>query len=66
MRDEKDDWLHGANFNKILLLLMAMFGFKLEMRRQHYIETPVDAAMGKVKKQHETLEFNFSKQTEGQ
>lgn len=45
---------------------MAMFGFKLEMRRQHHIETPVDAGVGKVKKQHETLGFNFSKQTEGQ
>jgi hypothetical protein len=39
--------------------LMAMFGFNLEMRREYHLETPIDTAVGKVKKQHETLKLNI-------
>lgn len=39
-----------------------MAGFKTwNASREYHIETPVDAWVGKVKKQHETLEFNFLK-----
>ena len=56
--EKRNHWLHGRNFNRILL-----FGKWrcLAASPEYHIEIPVDAWVGKVKKQHETLEFNFLK-----